>query len=137
MGRKFGITLAVLSILALTAAVTLAGNAHFVGTPQISTSGNTLTVSGKVAGLGNIAQINVQVTADALCVNRGNNNPSAENKTGVAAGGQFPVQNGKADFSVTGTATFQPNCSPPMRVEFQNIRISIFDAAGNLLLTFP
>lgn len=137
MGRKLGISVAVLSMLALTAAITFAGNAHFVGTPQISASGNTLTVSGKVAGLGNISQINVQVTADAYCVNRGNNNPSAENKTSVAGGGTFPVQNGKANFSVTGTASFQPDCSPPMRVEFQNVHSYVYDASWNLLLTYP
>ena len=116
----------------------LAGNAHFVGTPKISTSGSTLTVSGKIAGLGNIDDIDVDVTADAECINRGNKPPPADNKDDVAAGGEFPVQNGKANFSVVGTATFQPDCSPPMRVEFSNVVITVSDhATGDVLLTFP
>ena len=39
----------------------------------------------------------------------------------VAAGGDFPVQNGKAEFTLTGTATFQPDCTPPMTVVFTNV----------------
>ena len=36
----------------------------------------------------------------------------------------FPVQNGKADFSLTVTATFQPNCTPPMTVVFSNVTVT-------------
>jgi hypothetical protein len=115
----------------------LTGNAHFVGTPQISISGNTVTVSGKIAGLGNITQVHVEVTGEAQCVNRGDNEPSADNKDDVAAGADVPVQNGKANFSVTGTATFQPDCSRKMRVEFSNLQITVTDDNGNVLLTFP
>ena len=128
MRRTFSILVALVATFAL-AGVAVAGNAHYVGTPQIQTSGSTLTVSGKIAGLGNIDQIRVVVTADAYCVNRGNKAPSAENKTSVTFQGTVPVQNGKALFSLSGTASFSPNCSPPMRVEFRNIQISVYDAA--------
>ena len=33
----------------------------------------------------------------------------------------FPVQNGKAEFGVSLTATFTPDCSPPMTVEFTDV----------------
>ena len=138
MTRKISIMVAVVATLAITASIVSAGNAHFVGQPQISISGSTLTVSGKVAGLGNIDQIQVDITADAECVNRGNKNPDAANKTSVAFGGQVPVQNGKANFSFSGTANFSPNCSPPMRLEFSNVQIIVSDfATGEVLLTFP
>jgi hypothetical protein len=34
------------------------------------------------------------------------------------------VQNGKAEFSLTLTATFQPSCSPPMTVRFTNVTVT-------------
>jgi hypothetical protein len=136
MYRKIGILVAVLSALVMIASTVSAGNAHFVGTPQIQVSGNTVTVSGKVAGLGNVPQIDVTVSGDAACVNRGNKNPSAENKDSFSASGQFPVQNGKALFSLSLSATFQPDCTPPMRVEWSNISI-VVTAADGTLLTFP
>jgi hypothetical protein len=121
-----------------TGSLQLAGNAHFVGTPQITTSGNDVTVSGKIAGLGNISQISVEVTGEAECLTRGNRkNPPASNKDDIAAGDTFPVQNGKANFSLTATADFSPTCSPPMSLEFSNLTIVVKDASGNVLLTFP
>jgi hypothetical protein len=126
----------VFAIVALAATAVLAGNAHFVGTPSITRSGNTLTASGKVAGLGNVPQITVTLNADAQCINPGSNKPQASNKQSVAAGGDFPVQNGKSDFSLSATATFKPDCTPPMSVEFSNVRITV-TAADGTFLTFP
>jgi hypothetical protein len=135
--RKIGIIAAVLTALALTVTLAFAGNAHFVGTPTISISGSTGTVSGKIAGLGNISDIHVVVTADAQCVNPGHQKPSAGNKQSVGGGGDFPVQNGKANFSVTLSASFTPDCSPPMTVAWTNLQISVYDFDGHLLLTYP
>jgi hypothetical protein len=97
-----------------------AGSPHFVGTPTATIDGDTLTVSGKVAGLGNETQIHVEVTADAACINPGGNDPEAANKESFSAAGDFPVQNGKANFSLSVTANFQPICAPPMNVEWSN-----------------
>jgi hypothetical protein len=48
------------------------------------------------------------------------------------------VQNGKANFSVPATAMFQPDCSPPMTVVFQNVTVTVTAADGtNLSFTFP
>jgi hypothetical protein len=41
-----------------------------------------------------------------------------------------PVQNGKSDYTLTATAVFQPACSPPMTVEFQNLKLT--DTTNNL-----
>jgi len=134
--RKLGIAAAVVLAVVLTTALVSAGNAHFVGQPKIMVSGNTVTVSGKVAGLGNIPQIHVEVSGDAECVNRGNHNPNADNKDEFSASGDFPVQNGKALFSIDLTATFKPDCTPPMRVEWSNISITV-TADDGTFLTFP
>jgi hypothetical protein len=134
--RKIGIMAAVLTMLVLTVSMVAAGNAHFVGTPTITTSGNTVTVSGKIAGLGNIDQIHVAFTADAQCVNPGSHKPSAGNKQSVGGGGDSPVQNGKAEFSFSGTATFQPTCTGPMTIEWSNLHIIVTDIDGNVLLTY-
>ena len=115
----------VLSALALAVPAAWAGSPHFVdSTVTATTSGDSLIVSGKEAGLGDEAQIHIVVTATALCINGGGNHPKAVNKSDVSAAGDFPVQNGKANFSLTLTATFQPPCSPPMTVQWTNITVT-------------
>jgi hypothetical protein len=125
------------------AALTVAGsalavsNAHFVGTPTATRTDNTLIISGKVAGLGNVEEITVAITGDALCINPGTKHPKAANKADVAGGANVPVQNGKANFSVPATATFQPDCSPPMTVVFQNVTVTVTAVDGtSLTFTF-
>jgi len=125
-----------LSSLALAVPVALAGSPHFVGNATTATrTDDSLTVSGKEAGLGDEAQIHVVVSATALCINGGGNHPKAVNKESVSAEGDFPVQNGKADFSLTLTATFQPSCSPPMTVEFTDVTIT--DTTNNISTSLP
>jgi hypothetical protein len=119
------VTVLVVATAALAAPAAWAGSPHFVGTPTITRSGDALTVTGKVAGLGNETQINVAVTADVACVNPGNNEPKAENKGATIAEGTFPVQNGKATFSVTGTGTTSPDCSPPMVLRYSNVVVTV------------
>jgi hypothetical protein len=102
-----------------------AGSPHFITkTLSATVSGNTLTVSGKEAGLGDESQVHIVVTATALCINNGGKHPKAANKASVSASGSFPVQNGKANFSLSVTASFQPDCSPPMTVSFTNVVVS-------------
>jgi len=106
----------------------MAGSAHFVGDATITRVGDTLQVSGKVAGLGNEAQIHVTVTAVAQCINPGSNHPKAANKESVSAEGDFPVQNGKANYSLTLVATtISPNCTPPMTIQWSDVSISVLD----------
>jgi hypothetical protein len=100
-----------------------AGSPHFVVLAS-SQDGNSLTVSGKEAGLGNEAQVHIVVTATALCLNNGGHHPKAVNKQSVSAEGDFPVQNGKAEFSLLLTAVFQPDCAPPMSVLFSDVTVT-------------
>jgi hypothetical protein len=106
--------------------------AHF-NNVSVSISGNTITVSGREAGLGNVDQVHIVLNATAECINNGGHHPRAVNKTGVAVGGDFPVQNGHADFWLSGTAVFDPTCSPPMTVQFSNI--SVTDTTTGLTYT--
>ena len=102
-----------------------AGAPHFVDdTVQATVDGNSVTVVGKEAGLGNEAQIEVTVTGLAACINPGGNHPQAANKESFSATGTFPVQNGKAYFELTMTATFSPSCSPPMSVAWSDIVVT-------------
>jgi hypothetical protein len=123
-----------LAALTMTAAPAFAGSAHYVSVSAVRT-GDTLTVSGKEAGLGNLAQVHIVATATAQCVNPGGNNPSAGNKETVTAAGDFPVQNGHAVFSLDLAAVFQPSCSPPMAVVFSDV--SVTDTTNDVTTTLP
>ena len=49
----------------------------------------------------------------------------AENKGATIAEGDFQVQNGKDNFSVTGTGTTSPDCSPPMTLVYSNVVVTV------------
>ena len=135
--RRF-LCLAVLALAtaALVVPVAWAGSPHFINNAfSITRSDDTLTVSGKEAGLGDEAQIHVVLSATALCINGGGNHPKAVNKASVSAAGDFPVQNGKADWTLSVTATFQPECSPPMTVAFTDVTVT--DTTNGLTKSFP
>jgi hypothetical protein len=127
------VALAALMLL-LSSQPASAGSPHFV-TAEASRSGDTLSVSFKEAGLGNEPQVHVVLSADALCINSGGNHPRAVNKESVTAADDFPVQNGKAEGTLTVTATFQPECSPPMTVQFTNV--SLVDETSGARANIP
>ena len=116
-------------ILATTAATALAGSAHFIkNDTTVTRQGDSLVATFKVAGLGDENQIRVELSADAQCVNPGTQKPKAANKQSFSADGDFPVQNGRAQGTLTLTATFQPSCSPPMTVEYSNVQLVAYDS---------
>lgn len=120
----------------VTPGTALAGSAHFVNDTVIATRvGDTLTVSGKEAGLGDEAQVHIVLTATALCINGGGNHPRAVNKADVTVEGDFPVQNGKAYFTLSVTAVFQPSCSPPMTVQY--VDAAVADVTNGVFLALP
>jgi hypothetical protein len=123
-------------LLAATMPAALAGSPHFVNDQTALTQdGNTLTVTGKEAGLGDELQVHLVLSADAACVNPGDNKPRAENKGATLAEGTFPVQNGKAYFTLSGTATFDPSapCPEPMTIVYSNVVIT--DTTNNISLS--
>jgi hypothetical protein len=135
-GRKLlaGLIL-VLALLAVTAVPALAGSPHFVDDQTtLSQDGNTLTVTGKIAGLGDEDQVHVVLSADAACYNHGGNKPAAENKETVLAEGDFPVQNGKAYFTLSGTATFDPSAPCPVPLEIRYTNVVVTDTTSGISL---
>ena len=103
-----------------------AGSPHFVGQfTAVHNADDSVTISGKEAGLGNEAQIHIEITATAECINGGGNHPKAVNKEGVTGAGDFPVLNGKAYYSVTlYPPAFQPPCDPPMTIGYADVTVS-------------
>jgi hypothetical protein len=129
--RRFGpIVLVLLAAGAIGAPVALAGSPHFVGAVTATRTDNSLTVSGKEAGLGDEEQVNIVVSATAECINNGEKHPKAANKESLSTGESVPVQNGKANFSLTVTATLKPSCSPPMTLVFTDVTVT--DTTNNI-----
>jgi hypothetical protein len=125
MRRLWLIAALALTTAAVAVPLAWAGSPHFINSAfEVTRDDNTLTVSGKEAGLGDEDQIHVVLSATALCINPGGHHPQAVNKESVSAEGDFPVQNGKANFTLSVTATFQPECSPPMTVRFVNVTVT-------------
>ena len=136
MRRLIVLIFATLTLTVAGTAPAIAGSPHFINSAfSVSRSGDTLTVQGKEAGLGDETQIHVVLSATALCINGGGHHPKAANKTSVNAAGDFPVQNGKADFTLSVTAVFQPPCSPPMTVQFTDVTVT--DTTNGLTKSFP
>jgi hypothetical protein len=100
-----------------------AGSPHFVSA-SFTTSGATITVNAKEAGLGAEPQINAVLSGTAECVNGGGQHPKATNKTGFSQAATEPVQNGQSTYSLSATAVFQPPCNPPMSVVFVHVTLT-------------
>lgn len=120
--KRFVVAAALVGAIVAISAVAFAGSPHFV-TADATRSDNTLTVTFKEAGLGNEPQVHIVLSATALCINNGGKHPKAVNKASVSAADDFPVQNGKAEGTLSVTATFQPECSPPMTVAFTDVTL--------------
>lgn len=88
MRRLLLVTVLALATAGLAVPAAWGGEPHFINSAfTITRSDNTLTVSGKEAGLGDEAQTHVVLTATALCINPGGHHPQAVNKESVSARG--------------------------------------------------
>jgi hypothetical protein len=124
------------AMLAAIAAPAWAGSPHFVdGTVTATRTADTLTVSGKEAGLGSEESVHVVVEAQAACLNPGENFPQASNKESFSAAVDAPVTNGKAVFEATVVFTFQPKCVPPMRLVIGDVTVT--DTSNGISTTIP
>lgn len=135
MRRLLFVLAATAAAILLPATAALAGSAHFVGDPTAVRVDDSLTVSGKIAGLGDEPQVTIVVTATASCINPGSNKPQAANKESLSAAGDFPVQSGRAYFTLTVTAVFQPSCSPPMTTVFSDVVVN--DETSGISVAVP
>ena len=113
--RRFALVIAALSVVGLIApTAALAANVHFVKGPTFTDNGTTLTVTGKLAGLGNadlkITVSTVGTATKITCTNPGGNQAPGQNKPRVNTIGtqvinRDEIKNGTVSISVT---TAQP-----------------------------
>ena len=125
----------VLSLLVFSA-VAVAASPHFIGTPQASVSGNTLTVTFKAAGLGNVDEATFNLSGTVLvssrCYTKSGNKPQAANKQETLSINQtetFPVRNGQTTGSFTVSPLSTLSCPKGQRVVIESVDYS------NLVLT--
>jgi hypothetical protein len=124
------------STLLLLALGALAANAHFLGSPTITTNNNrTITVCGTIAGLGNQdVTVVVAATATTTCTNRGSNVPPGLTQTVSGSISNLHPDNGRVSFCVTTAQAGNP-CTDGMRPQttFSNVSVKVFQG-GNLVL---
>ncbi|HEX8122302.1 MAG TPA: hypothetical protein VF549_13655 [Solirubrobacteraceae bacterium] len=133
---------AVVASLAVTA-VAIAASPHFIGTPTITQSGNSLVVNFKVAGLGNVPSasfsLNGTVTVASRCYTKSNNKPQAANKQetiNVSSTKTFPVRNGQTTGSFTITPLSTLTCPPGQRVVVESVSYNLTLSGQGVSYTF-
>ena len=125
------IVLTILAALLATGALAssaVAASPHFVGTPQATVSGNSLTVTFKAAGLGNSSTVdfalNGDVNVSSRCYTKSGNKPQAANKqetTAVSQSKTFPVRNGQTTGSFTVTPLSTLSCPKGQVVVIESV----------------
>jgi hypothetical protein len=131
-----------------------AASLHFVGRVSFEVDANTLSVSGKVAGLGN--QQEASFTLDAVgqayftCFNQGGNAAPGQNPVTFAVSDTRILRSDKNgsivfDFGVTANPSGDPAVLCPNanwrtrldRVEFSSATLTIVAAGGTLTANWP
>lgn len=114
------------AFLALGVGPSWGANPHITECPAALEDG-TLTISGKVAGLGNQTKAGtplvVSATTTALCVDVTTAPPTIVEAQPVAASETLPPKNGNNKFSVELTPEFLPPCDPPLAVTFVDTEV--------------
>jgi hypothetical protein len=107
MKRSLMMTLAVFTLLVLTASAAQAQSGHFVGTPTCTDIGTQVECMGKVAGLGGTTfeiTITASGTATVECTNPGGQVAPGQDTSVTVAGTTAPLatpRNGSYRFTVT------------------------------------
>ena len=138
MRRGLMIGAAAFAAVALAATPVLAANPHWIGTPTKTVSGNTLTVSFKAAGLGNVPTADFTLSATATtfsrCYTKSNNKPQAANKretSSLSTTQTFPVRNGQTTGKLTLTAPPSTlECPPGQKVVVESVSFSNVSISG-------
>jgi hypothetical protein len=141
MKRLFLPLIGLVAVLALALAPTaVAASPHYIRGPDVTVSGNSLTVSWKAAGLGNtIDSVDFSLTGTAnvtsQCFTRSGNPVNGVPKSetvDVDVTGSFPVRNG----SVTGSLTVSPlstlTCTGNQHVVIQDVSFDLVLSGDDL-----
>ena len=130
--RRFMFAPAALVLTFAVVASVSAASPHQVGSTQVSVSGNSLTISASIAGLGNVESVTLDldgtIDVSSRCYTRSGNKPQAANKQetiNVDTSGTFPVRNGRtnATFTVSPISTLQ--CPPGQRVVIESFSFDL------------
>jgi hypothetical protein len=144
MRKSFVVVSVVLATLLMGATAAWADSPHIVGSPSATVSGNTLTLSASVAGLGNAstATFTLQgpVTVSSRCYTKSGNKPQAANKQetiNVSQTETFPVRNGRTNATFTVTPLSTLDCPNGQIVVIESVTYDLdLVYQGNVLYTF-
>ena len=144
MKRFAFVVTAAVATLMLTATAALAASPHIVGNPSATVSGNTLTLSASVAGLGNVESVDLGLTGTVVvgsrCYTRSGNTPQAANKQetiNVSQFETFPVRNGRTNATFTVTPLSTLRCPGGQRVVIETVTYNLaLTYQGSTLYTF-
>ena len=112
--RKVLLVFIAAAALAVAFQPAAATSPHFIGTPSLTQDGNSIVISFKAAGLGNVTEATFDLTGSvdvfSRCYNRGGNKPQADNKQETLIVNRtqtFPVRNGQTTggFTITPLST--------------------------------
>jgi len=134
---NIGLAIPVLAASALMLMVPMLASAaspHFIGTPSCEVVGGDLECSGKVAGLGNVEEVNARIVADVTCTNRGNNEPQGQQGGEVQT---FDVENGQITFTGSNSLTLENPCPDRMTATFEEVALEIDGTTLDIPGTFP
>ncbi len=144
MRKSFVVVSVVLATLVMGVTAAWADSPHIVGNPSATVSGNTLTLSASVAGLGNASSatftLEGPVTVSSRCYTKSGNKPQAANKQetiNVSQTETFAVRNGRtnATFMVTPLSTLR--CPNGQIVVIESVTYNLdLIYQGNVLFTF-
>jgi hypothetical protein len=136
MTRLFrSLALSGVALLIATTSVFAAGggNPHYVTGPTVTLSSTSLTITGKVAGLGNITSVDASLTGTvdvfSRCYNKGGNKPQADNKQetiNVNQDASFDVKNGTTTFSFSVSPLSTLNCPGNQVVVIESVSYDLF-----------
>jgi len=147
--RRFALSLtAAAAVLALGASSVFADSVHIVGNPTVTldTSGNSVTFTASVAGLGNVPTVDLSlhgtIDVSSRCYTKSGNKPQAANKQEeitVDSPGTFPVRNGRtnASFRISPVSTLR--CPGGQHVVIESFTYNVnlvYDATGQILYNF-
>jgi hypothetical protein len=133
MRRLLVVLVGVLAAAAMAVPAALADSPHYVKGPDVSISGNSLTVSWKAVGLGNtVSSVNFALTGTAnvssQCFTKSGNPVNGVPKqetVDVNVSGDFPVRNGQT----TGSLTVEPlstlTCTGNQHVEILSVSFDL------------
>jgi hypothetical protein len=144
MRRSIIVVATVFATMFMGATVAWADSPHIVGTPTATVSGNSLTLTASVAGLGNVPTVTLSLegsaTVSSRCFTKSGNKPQAANKQETIDVNQtedFPVRNGRTNASFTVSPLSTLECPKGQVVVIESVTFDLdLVYQGNILFTF-